>query len=257
MEITTTEAAPVASHSTQMLAGLPSMMETALKAGESGVQALERLVALQRELRADLAREAFFVALGEFQANCPTIKKNRTASIRTKGGGSYSYKYADFARIVDSVREAMRAQGLSYSFDTSQDAGTMTVVCKLRHTMGHMELTTFSCPMTSLSSGASDQQVVGGTMTFAKRYALSGALGLATADDDHDGRGGCAVNKQEDVISEKEANGLLDRIHAVGADLSKFLRYYRIDRVEDLPKDQLDHAHDVLDRREAEQEIPE
>lgn len=229
-----------------MIQALPNLMQQALAAGKDGVEALERLVALHATLRADMAREAFFKALAEFQAECPSIQKNRTAEVNTKSGARYSYRFADFERIASTIREPLQRHGLSYSFDTTQADGCITVTCKVRQTLGHVETTTFTCPTTSPSGQMSDQQKVGGAMTFAKRYALAGALGLATIEDDTDGQG----EGEEEPMLEQEAVDLVEqRLHELGVDRGKFMRYFNIEAVRELPPSRLKEAHEILDKR--------
>lgn len=241
------EPAPMGDVGAQMILALPNLMQQALAAGSDGVAALERLVALHATLRADMAREQFFHALSGFQAKCPSIQKNRLAEVRTKSGAAYSYRFADFEQIVSTIRPALRDHGLSFSFDTSQEGGAITVTCKLRHQLGHTEFSTFTCPTSSPSGQMSDQQKVGGALTFAKRYALTAALGIATADDDSDAVG--HEEEEEPALDEAAVDILEERLRSLGVDRAAFLRYFRIDGVTSLPPSKLKEAHEILDQK--------
>jgi hypothetical protein len=238
-----------------MLSLLPEMMQVAVTAGKDGVEALERLVALSTQLRAEKAREAYFHALADFQAECPSVPKNREVSIETQGGGRYGYRFADFEQIIHTIRPHLKKYGLSYSFDTAQAEKSMTVTCKLRHLLGHVETNTFTCPVSSPSPKMSEQQKVGGTMTFAKRYALTGALGIATADDDDDGRGD--EGEPEPVLDEQQIADLEARLLELGVNRAKFLRWAKVDLITEFPVRLLAEAHTGLDERKARAEKEE
>src|SRR5437764_477003 len=56
-----------------------------------GVEALERLLAMRRELKQERAKEEYDRAMAAFQADCPTIVK--TKEVKTSGG-QVAYRYA-------------------------------------------------------------------------------------------------------------------------------------------------------------------
>lgn len=72
--------------------------------------------------------------------------------------------------------------GLSFRFETSFEKNMITVHCIIQHSNGHFEKTSFSLPVDP-SPHMSPIQQYGSTITYAKRYALSLALGLATEED--------------------------------------------------------------------------
>ncbi len=76
-----------------------ALLTKAVSAGAS-VDTLERLLVMRRELRAEAARDAFFVALKAFQAACPAIHKTKKVLNRD---GSVRYAYAPLEDIVAAV----------------------------------------------------------------------------------------------------------------------------------------------------------
>ena len=75
--------------------------------------AIEKLVDLYERMKKSTARDAFVVALAEFQSRCPIIEK--TTQVTGKKG--FGYRYAPMDVIVKQVREHLGECGLSYAID--------------------------------------------------------------------------------------------------------------------------------------------
>lgn len=122
--------------------------------------------------------KAFVAACSEM----PPISKNKTARVKMKAGGEFSYSYADLPDIIDSVRPVLGAHGLGIGQTVeSNGPGTIAVTTRIYHSAGHSE--SFG-PLT-LPAG-NDAQSAGSAITYARRYSLCAALGIA-ADEDDDG----------------------------------------------------------------------
>ena len=154
------------------------------------VETIEKLLAMRRELKAERAKEDYNAALSRFQADCPTIKK--TISVKEKTGGT-RYKYAPLDEIIRQVKDLLRENGFSYTFDAKfepaadeKKAGAQIITCTARHIGGHSETAEFRSPV-DVSAYMSEVQKHGAAMTFAKRYAFCEVFGIMTGDDDTDG----------------------------------------------------------------------
>ncbi len=119
--------------------------------------------------------EAFAAA----QAELPPIGKRHEATIPTKTGGGYSYKYADLNDVLEAVRPVLNKHGLSISQSSVSEEGKIGVVTRIYHTSGHVE--TFG-PLLLPAGG--DARSAGSAITYARRYGLCAALGIAPDDDD-------------------------------------------------------------------------
>lgn len=119
--------------------------------------------------------EAFTAA----QAELPPIGKRHEATIPTKTGGGYSYKYADLNDVLEAVRPVLNKHGLSISQSSVNEEGKIGVVTRIYHTSGHVE--TFG-PLLLPAGG--DARSAGSAITYARRYGLCAALGIAPDDDD-------------------------------------------------------------------------
>jgi len=162
-----------------------ALIRTAVESG-AGIETLERLVALAKDVRAQQAREAWYHAMAEFQRTCPAILKTATAKIATRSGAGYGYKYAPLDEITSTILPIMGPLGLSISWRTPKmDAQGVVAVCRVSHELGHFEESgEVAVPVVQGDgSGASAPQRVGIAISYAKRYALLSAIGLAPEDD--------------------------------------------------------------------------
>jgi hypothetical protein len=146
------------------------------------IDKLSKLMELQREYNADLARKAFFHALTDFQAKSPELRKTKEVAF-----GDTKYFYAPLADIARQIKDTCKACNLSYRWEIQDNKEEIHVSCIITHSDGHSERTTMTAnPDTSGKKNAI--QARGSAIEYMKRYTLIGALGLTTADTDIDGR---------------------------------------------------------------------
>lgn len=117
-------------------------------------------------------------ALCRAQSNIGSITKNKTVSVTTKGGGKYTFDYADFEAITQAIKKPLSDEQLAYYFSLNG----LNLKLVLLHSSGQ-----------SISSNInlgkpSDIKDFGSQLTYMKRYMLSALLGIATEDDDDAGR---------------------------------------------------------------------
>lgn len=113
-------------------------------------------------------------ALVAAQADLRNPAKDRTANT-----GTFTYKYADLASILDLVRPILAKHGLAITQDVRMEDGRLLIHSRLIHSSG--ECLDFG-PLAG-SVGTSWQQT-GGGITYARRYALQAILGIAADEDD-------------------------------------------------------------------------
>lgn len=154
-----------------------SLMEMALNSG-ADIAVIERLVALKEKEDDRIAERDFIGAMAYFKKQCPIIKKLK------KG---HNCKFAGLDDIAEQIKDVLFEAGLTYRFEQEQSDKEIVVRCIVSHKSGHSE----SSEMRSIAdtSGSKNAvQAIGSTFTYLRRYTLTGALGIATADDDIDGR---------------------------------------------------------------------
>lgn len=113
-------------------------------------------------------------ALVSAMADLENVPKTNTAKV-----GSYSYSYADLGDTLTYVRPVLARHGLGVSQEVSGDGATVTVVTVIWHESGE----SYRTPGLTMRAGVTAQET-GSAITYARRYSLLPALGLATEDDD-------------------------------------------------------------------------
>lgn len=123
--------------------------------------------------------KAITEAFGELQ----DVAKTQTAK-----AGAYSYSYATIADALGMARPILSKHGLALMQTAETTAEDVIVHTTIMHSSGEF----ITHQPTRLASGA-DAQKTGSAITYARRYSLMAALGLATEDDD----GATAPKRQE------------------------------------------------------------
>jgi len=188
------------------------------------VDTMERLLAMRRELKAEYAKAQFDTAMAKFQARCPIIEKNETA-----GSGGFTYTYASLDFIVKQIKEILADNGFSYTFDTKKTDKSIITYCKVKHTDGHMEVSTFEITIDT-SSKMNISQKDGAANTYGKRYAFCNAFGILSGDEDTDAKAETAwddspkrLHAGNGHVTQKQAGfikGLLEKKGYTEKDLS-------------------------------------
>jgi len=236
--VQTRAAAPVAPSSE-----MSGLVQLAIEKGVA-VEVLERLVALQERVSASNAQQAMTEAMARFQAECPPVKKGRTASIATKSGAKYSYTYASLDQIAQAIRDPLSRNGLSYTWDSSVAERVLTCTCILRHVEGGENRATFSCP-TDTKADMSGAQANAAALTFACRQSLVQVLGLTTTNDDVD----AANPVSAETITDAQAADLKALADEVGADVPKFLAWLKVEAMADIPASEYKRAVRALEKK--------
>jgi hypothetical protein len=166
-----------------------ALIQSAIDQG-ADIEKLERLIALAKDVRAEIARAAWYNAMAEFQKEAPRIVKSKSANL-----GSFRFNYAPLDEILGVVQPVMGPLGLSISFRLISDQSNekqVTYIARIVHALGHHE---DSGPVTipivlggnvAEGKGANPAQRVGIAHTYSKRYAALAILGIAPEDDEDD-----------------------------------------------------------------------
>jgi hypothetical protein len=117
-------------------------------------------------------------ALAAFQAEMPTVSKDRKARVPTKAGGSYEYTYAGLREVTDAAMPILSAHGLSFSCcPRRSQQGDYDLIGILLHASG--ERLEGCLPIQGTRA-----QEIGSAITYGRRYLLGSMTGIVTDDDD-------------------------------------------------------------------------
>ena len=154
----------------------------------------------------------------------------------TKKNKKGRWDYASIDAILDDVRPILAVHGLAitsdYSFHAVDGApGTVTAITRLYHASGQWLQYELQMPIGNASSGSLQQQV-GATCTYARKYQISGILGIAPTDlEDVDA---LPAPEPEKLISEeglKKLNEKLRQTKVSPADLRKRLKVASLNNI--------------------------
>jgi len=148
-------------------------------------ETMEKFLAMRRELKAEAAKEAFFKALAEFQAECPVIVKGR--SVLDKND-KLRYKYAPIDKIITVAGPLLKKNGFSYTLHPRPEENAQVAVCTLHHIAGHAESSEFKSPIDSQAYMNAPQKYAS-AYTYASRYAFCAVTGILTGSEDDDAQG--------------------------------------------------------------------
>lgn len=155
-------------------------------------------------------------ALAKAQAEFRPILKDKTAKVRMKAGGEYSYNYADLSSVIDATKEALSKNGLAIMQPVEFQGERLVLHTKLLHNSGEMQ----SC-FWPLPAPHTPAQEMGSALTYARRYSMSAILGVASEDDDDGAAGNTAASHKPEPPKQapkaqppqqKPANGALELV---------------------------------------------
>lgn len=220
------------------------MLEHAISQGAS-VEVMEKLLALQERWEGNQARKAFDAAMADIRPKMPEIVKSRHVDFQNKNGGRTKYDHEDLSIISNAVDPVLAAHGLSYHWktDTSGESNQVSVTCIVSHRDGHSEETSLSAPHDN-SGNKNAIQSIGSTVTYLQRYTLKAALGLA-AGPDTDGN----VPLDNTPIDAGQLKKLTSLADEVSADIPRFCRHMKINKIADLPARRFDEAIRTLEAK--------
>lgn len=104
---------------------------------------------------------------------------------KTNNGGRTQFKYATLKAIIDAIDKAAdeSESGISWQQEATTENNEVVVMTLITHTSGQYII---HGPLKFPKNG-SNPQSAGSVITYAKRYALASAFGIA-ADSDNDGK---------------------------------------------------------------------
>ena len=195
---------------------------------------LEQMLAMKERLDAKAAEQAFNAAFAAASAEFPTIP--------LKGTGHNSKPYAMLKDIVSLTRPVLSRHGLTLNWEVEIADKAVKVTARLRHTLGHSTSTTILLPADT-SGSKNPVQALGSSQTYGERYTAQAILGLSLGDDsDDDG----AAAGQAGGISLEQFEALRALLEQSGADEAKFLAFFKVDMLDDLPAARFADAEKML-----------
>lgn len=204
------------------------MVERAASNPAVDVDKLERLLAMRERMDARRAEDAFNAAMASAQAEMQPVRADAN-NPQTKS------RYASYAALDRALRPLYTKHGFSLSFDTG-DAPAPEIVRVLCYVSCAGHTRTYKADMPADGKGAKGGDVMtkthaaGAAFSYGARYLLKLIFNVAVGEYDDDGN----TPGRGETISTQQVEALRSAIMEVDADLPKFLRYMKVERLEDL-----------------------
>ena len=119
-------------------------------------------------------------------------KKAFGPALKDKTNPAFRSKYADLGACLEAVEGALLDNGIALYQETFEDATGVTVETVFLHESGEM----IRCGKLHVPAAKQDPQGYGSALTYARRYSLMAACGIAPEDDD-----GNAASKQRTPVA--------------------------------------------------------
>lgn len=211
------------------------------------VDKVERLLDVQIKMMDRQAKMDFDQALARVQSSMPRIKQS--GEIKNKAGTVTSryMKYEDIDRVI---RPLLQGEGFSLMHDRSEANGKMVVRTILKHQSGHEEAVSIPLPYDQPNQLKNAVQAAVSTFSYGKRVNVCSLLNIVAEGEDDDGQNSeaCTIDEQDAAYLKNEFARLFDL--GLEIDIQKFLQFFGVPSVDQLPLAKFEQAKAMLNRKE-------
>ena len=164
--------------------------------------------------------------------------------------GGYNYRSCE--DILQAVKPLLGDLIITVNDEIVPVADRIYVKATATITDGEHSISTSAYAREALTKkGMDESQITGSTSSYARKYALNGLL-LIDDNKDADTRDNRESGQQRakaepaPKITEQDRSDLVDLLDAAEADLGKFLGYFKIAELPDMPASDLERAKALL-----------
>jgi hypothetical protein len=205
------------------------------------VDKMERLLQMQERIMAKNAESVFTAAMVAAQSEMRQVSADAN-NPQTRS------KYASYSAIDKAMRPIYTKHGFALSYDTGRDAPpeTVRVLCYVSHSGGHTR--TYNVEMPADGKGAKGGDVMtkthaaGAAMQYGMRYLIKLIFNIAVGDDND---GNAPIKR----IDESQLANLRALIEEVKANTPALLKYFKVEKLDDLSVAALPDAISMLEAK--------
>lgn len=220
------------------------MIERAARDPAVDIDKLQQLMAMRERIEARQAEADFDKALTAAQAG---MRRVRTDSNNPQTRS----RYASYGALDAAMRPVYTANGFALSFNTENPAPEIVrVICRVSHQNGHSR--TYQIDMPADGKGAKGGDVMtkthatGSAVSYGMRYLLKMIFNIAVSDRDDDGNAAADTGAS---INADQVGELTALIESVGADKARFLRFFKVEQLSELPAKRFQEAVNMLNAK--------
>ena len=179
--------------------------------------------------------EAPKTILGALAAALPELEGAK----KNKANPAFKSKYADLGAVIEAIQPIAK-YGLWFRQVSHPHEGGVCVETFYIHESGELSAGTFFVP-----ADRNNAQGYGSANSYARRYGLQLAFGLATEDDD----GNAAAKAPASTISNEQLVKLQSLIQATSSNVQAFCQRLKVDRLDALPATKFSEALELLETK--------
>lgn len=140
-------------------------------------------------------------------------QKGFAPALKTSTNPHFRSKYADLAACIEAVIDSLNENGIALIQVTHESTNGVIVETMFIHESGE----SLSAGKLHVPAGKHDPQGYGGALTYARRYSLMAACGIAPEDDDGNKATQAWKSQPKTLPAESDARTSMDEL----ADLMK------------------------------------
>ena len=144
-------------------------------------------------------------------------KKSFGLALKSKVNPAFRSKYADLAACLDAVEQPCIDAGRFLYQETFEDATGVTVETVFLHESGE----SLRCGKFHVPAAKQDPQGYGSALSYARRYSLMAACGIAAEDDDGNAASKATQKAAEPAVKPFDLNAALDWVSKPGIPLEQ------------------------------------
>jgi hypothetical protein len=165
---------------------------------------------------------------------------------KNKANPAFKSKYADLAAVNEAI-EPVSKHGLWYRQHTHENENGVMVETFYIHASGEEK----SAGCVFMPATKRDAQGFGSALTYARRYGLQTAFGLATEDDDGNAAVRASQGRQSapEKVDDAQWAALVHLTEATGTDAGKLCQAYNAASLKDFTPEQFNQAKAILEKR--------
>ena len=163
-------------------------------------------------------------------------QKGFGSALKTSSNPHFKSRYADLAACVEAVIDSLNDNGIALIQQTHECDNGVIVETTFIHESGEV----FSAGRLHVPASKHDAQGYGSALTYARRYSLMAAAGIAPEDDD----GNAATarpsappvqRKADPKVGPNELKAIAELAEKTNTDLSAIAKAYGLPSINDLP----------------------
>mgnify|MGYP001599208148 FL=1 len=220
-------------------AAILAVIERAARDPSVDIDKLKELLVIRAQIEEQGAKRAFATAMTQAQTEMRAVAADAT-NPQTKS------KYASYFALDKALRPLYTKHGFSLSFNTGKAdvSEYVRVICDVSHDDGRTKEYHIDMPADGKGAKGGDvmtkTHATGSAVSYGMRYLLKMIFNIAVGDDDGNAASG-------ETVTQAQADAIKCLIAEVAVDLPKFLKYFKIENIEDLPAKQYQRAVDAIE----------